>query len=80
MKKGRQLSLFNDDQVRRSWISRFTCNPKRDLIHRLRFENLFGIPMIIGTDPQSLSGISANRHFKNKHNPFVKEGRKYYYD
>jgi hypothetical protein len=78
--KGRQLSLFTDKQVRRSFIHRFTCNPKKDLIARLRLENLFGIRAVLMEDTQSISAISCNRHFVNKHKPYVKEGRKFYYD
>lgn len=80
MKKGKQLVLFNDQQVRRSFISRFVCNPKRDLIKRMQFENLFGVRIVLREEQVAISSISANRHFINKHKPFVKEGRKYYYD
>lgn len=80
-KKGSQLSLFRDSDVRRSFISRFSINPRRELIRQLRMENLFGVRNIINvTGYCGMSHISANRHFINKHKPFVKEGRKYYYD
>lgn len=79
-KPGSQLSLFTDKHIRRSFIHRFTRNPKKELIKQLRFENLFGIRVVLMADTQSISGISCNRHFINKHKPYVKEGRKFYYD
>jgi len=81
MKKGSQLSLFNDAQVRRSFISRFTMNPKKDLIKLLRMENLHGKRLVISvTSNRAISHISANLHFENRHKPFVKIGRRYFYN
>lgn len=81
-KKGAQLSMFNDRQVKRSFLCRMAFNPKKDIIIQLRMENLFGLRTVIDVESHyaGMSHFSANRHFLNKHNPFIKEGKKYYYD
>lgn len=86
MKQGKQLSLFTDKEVRRSFLCRFCRNPKKEILNRFKLENLYGDKTRF-TEPAFNSScvylgffFSFKLHLDNKHSPVIrKEKGKYYY-
>lgn len=82
MAKSRQLSMFSDKQVRRSFLYRFTRNPKKEFIKKVRLQNLHGIPYHPDYSRSvSYPLISFDIHFKNRHSDKItKIKNRYFYD
>lgn len=78
-KTGRQLSLFTEKDVRRSFLCRFSLNPKKQQVQKFRIENLHGVS-VIPLDENSISAVSFQLHLRNRQSDFIKKKGRYFYN